>query len=109
MKGCVEEHRFGFEEAAWLLLVGKLPTQAQLTTMRELMTLYRELPDSFAEDVLMKTPSNQLMIQLSRGVLGLYFYDENERDYAKKLGLSQRGVNKRRHAILAKLKFFMKD
>ena len=39
----------------------------------------------------------------------LYFYDENERDYAKKLGLSQRGENKRRHAILAKLKFFMKD
>ena len=80
VKGCVEEHRFGFEEAAWLLLVGKLPTQAQLTTMRELMTLYRELPDSFAEDVLMKTPSNQLMIQLSRGVLGLYFYDENPDD-----------------------------
>ena len=39
----------------------------------------------------------------------LYFHDENERDYAKKVGLSQKGVNKRRHAALAKLKIFMKD
>lgn len=39
----------------------------------------------------------------------LYFHGESERDYAKKAGLSQKGVNKRRHATLAKLKIFMKD
>lgn len=39
----------------------------------------------------------------------LYFHGESEHDYAKKAGLSQKGVNKRRHATLAKLKIFMKD
>ena len=39
----------------------------------------------------------------------LYFHGESEHDYAKKAGLSQKGVNKRSHATLAKLKIFMKD
>lgn len=37
----------------------------------------------------------------------LYFEGKSERDYAKKLGISQKGVNKRRHAALAKMKKFM--
>ena len=80
VNGCIQENRYGYEETAWLLLVGKLPTKQQLETMRNLMTLYEELPDSFAEDVLMKTPSRQLMVQLARGVLGLCFYDDNPDD-----------------------------
>lgn len=56
VNGCIQENRYGYEETAWLLLVGKLPTKQQLETMRNLMTLYEELPDSFAEDVLMKNP-----------------------------------------------------
>lgn len=75
--GCIKENRYGYEEAAWLLLVGKLPTQEQLEIMRNLMTLYEDLPETFAEDILMKTPSRQLMVQLARGVLGLSFYDNN--------------------------------
>ena len=49
VEGCIKENRYGYEEAAWLLLVGKLPTKEELETMRNLMTLYEELPDSFAE------------------------------------------------------------
>ena len=36
MEGCTAEQRFGFEEIAWLLLFGKLPTRTQLEKFREL-------------------------------------------------------------------------
>lgn len=37
----------------------------------------------------------------------LYFQNKSERECAKKFGLSQKGINKRRHAALEKLKNFM--
>lgn len=37
-------------------------------------------------------------------VKALYFWNMGEREYAKRLGISQKGVNKRRHKVLAKLR-----
>ena len=37
-------------------------------------------------------------------VKALYFCNMGEREYAKILGISQKGVNKRRHKVLAKLR-----
>ena len=37
-------------------------------------------------------------------IQALYYENISEREYAAKLGLSQRGLNKRRHKALAKLK-----
>lgn len=39
-------------------------------------------------------------------IQALYYENISEREYAAKLGLSQRGLNKRRHKALAKLKKF---
>lgn len=38
VEGCTAEQRFGFEEIAWLLLFGKLPTRTQLEKFRELLS-----------------------------------------------------------------------
>ena len=38
VEGCTAEQRFGFEEIAWLLLFGKLPTRTQLENFRELLS-----------------------------------------------------------------------
>lgn len=40
-------------------------------------------------------------------VKALYFLNIGEREYAKKIGLSQKGVNKRRQRVLAKLRDFI--
>lgn len=40
-------------------------------------------------------------------IKALYFLNMGEREYAKKLGISQKGVNKRRHKVLAKLRHFI--
>ena len=76
VEGCTAEQRFGFEEIAWLLLFGKLPTRTQLEKFRELLSGYRELPEFFAEDMIIKAPSPNIMNKLARSVLALYSYDD---------------------------------
>lgn len=69
--------RFGYEEASWLLLFGTLPTEDELEYYDLIMDEYRELPNSFIEDMIMKAPSPNIMNKLARSVLALYSYDEN--------------------------------
>lgn len=78
--GCEAEDRFGYEEVAWLLLFGTLPTQAQLTAFTQTLAQCRELPEDFIEDMIMKAPSPDIMNKLARCVLALYSYDEQPDD-----------------------------
>ncbi|MCR5149671.1 MAG: citrate synthase [Clostridiales bacterium] len=77
---CEKEDRFGFEEVAWLLLMGTLPTKKQLEGFRTILSQCRELPDVFIEDIIMKAPSPDVMNKLARSVLALYSYDDNPDD-----------------------------
>ena len=80
VRGFLLEKRFGFEEVAYLLLFGALPTKAQLTEFTELLAGFRRLPISFVRDVIMKAPSTDMMNGLARSVLTLYSYDDNPDD-----------------------------
>lgn len=75
-----DKNRFGFEETAYLLLFGQLPTDEQLIGFHELLADFRELPDNFAEDMIFKAPSPNIMNKMGRAVLALYSYDENPED-----------------------------
>lgn len=77
VNGAQSENRFGFEETVWLLLFGKLPTKQQLADFTDMLSVLRELPDSFAEDMIIKAPSPNIMNKLSRSVLALYSYDKD--------------------------------
>lgn len=77
VNGCREDDRFGFEETAWLLMFGTLPTAAQLDKFKSALADCRELPEDFIEDMIMKAPSRSIMNKLSRSVLALYSYDSN--------------------------------
>lgn len=76
IRGCVQDHRFGFEETTYLLLFGELPTQEQLVNFNQLLAKYRCLPTSFVRDIIMKAPSRDMMNTLARSVLTLYSYDD---------------------------------
>lgn len=67
---------FGYEEVAYLLLFGKLPTREQQARFNRLLERSRCLPDRFNEDMILKAPSRNVMNQLERCVLDLYAYDE---------------------------------
>lgn len=80
VEACEKEDRFGFEETAFLLLFGNLPTKQQLKDFCEALAELRELPNNFTEDSILKFPSNDVMNKLARSVLTLYSEDEKAGD-----------------------------
>lgn len=78
--GFMKEKRFGFEETIYLLLFGKLPTASELEEFRKILADFRTLPTTFTRDVIMKSPSDNMMNTLAKCVLALYSYDDNAND-----------------------------
>ncbi len=74
---CEAEDRFGYEEVAYLLLLGKLPSNEKLAKFRDLLGDLRALPTGFAEDMILKAPSTNIMNKMARSVLAMYSYDDN--------------------------------
>ncbi len=80
VRSCEAENRFGFEEVAYLLLFGHLPNKQKLKDFSELIGNSRKLPDGFAEDMILKAPSKNIMNKMARSVLAAYSYDPNPDD-----------------------------
>lgn len=80
VSGIIDSGRFGYEEVAYLLLFGSLPTAEELAVFSATLAEYRHLPTGFVRDVIMKKPSAHIMNTLSRSVLTLYAYDDNGND-----------------------------
>ena len=76
----LEEKRFGFEEVAYLLLVGELPTREDLSDFQSQLSYYRTLPNNFVRDVILKAPSQDMMNSLAKCVLTMASYDEQADD-----------------------------
>ena len=77
VNGFFPQKRFGFEEIAFLLLTGDLPTKEALESFNDLLSSVRRLPENFTEDMIMKAPSPDIMNKLARSILALYSYDDN--------------------------------
>ncbi len=80
VNACIKENRFGFEETVWLLLFGSLPTTKRLKLFNDTLGYFRELPPNFAEDMILKLPSKDIMNKMARSVLALYSFDPNPDD-----------------------------
>jgi citrate synthase len=98
-----DKKRFGFEETAYLLLFGQLPTRAQLDSFNELLSEYRELPPGFSEDMIFKAPSKNIMNKMGRCVLALYSYEDDPEDQSLESELN------RAISIIARLPSAMVD
>ena len=72
------EKRFGYEETAYLLLFGELPTADQLEAFNHYLSMNRELPSGFVVDMMMKAPSINIMNKLARSILALYSYNDSD-------------------------------
>ena len=68
--------KFIFEEAAYLLLFGKLPSNDELKQFLDIIAECMELPTNFTRDVIMKAPSYDIMNSMTRSVLTLDSYDK---------------------------------
>ena len=72
------EHRFGYEETAYLLLFGELPSVKQLIEWKNMLGKYRKLSDGFKENAIMRNPSKDIMNAMARAVLFAYAFDPDD-------------------------------
>lgn len=80
VNGFMKNDCFGFEETCYLLLFGSLPTKQELKEFEELLAEYRNLPDDFVRDMILKMPSRDIMNSIARSVLTFYSLDDSADD-----------------------------
>ena len=80
VNGAQEADRFGYEEVAYLLIAGKLPTADQLADFRARIDSRRQLPEGFLHIFPRTTYSQSIMNVLQRITLLLYSFDPNPDD-----------------------------
>lgn len=76
----IRTDRFMFEEVVWLLLFGSLPDEKTLKHFTNLIENHRELPEGFAESMIIAAPSPNIMNKMARSVLAMYSYDSDAED-----------------------------
>ena len=82
VKGIHGENRFGFEEAAFLLLSGYLPNREELESFQSLIHAFMPLGQKTKMNILDLEGSNVMNI-LARCVLEMYTFDENPDDTSR--------------------------
>ena len=80
VRGFEHDARFGFEEVAYLLMFGNLPSEKELADFKDKLGMMRTLPTNFTRDVIMKAPSKDIMNSLTKSVLTLASYDNQVTD-----------------------------
>ena len=69
------ENRYGYEEVAYLLITGSLPTKEELDGFCGRLGAFRHLSDEYVKEFPMTTVSSSIMNVLQRAVLLLYAFD----------------------------------
>lgn len=85
----VANNTFGYEEVAYLLLMGYLPNKEEIEQFASMLSRARALPEGFTEDIILKNPSPNVMNKLARSVLTLYSYDSDPDNTSLENMLSQ--------------------
>ena len=80
VKGFLDAKHPGYEETAYLLLFGELPTKEELKNFQEMIGERRTLPPTVVRDVILKAPSRDMMNSIARSILQLYSYDDKADD-----------------------------
>lgn len=76
-EGFQKDNRLGFEEIAYLILTGELPSESELLHFQELLEERRDFTKGFKEDMFFKIPSRSVMNKIQRVILSLYSYQDN--------------------------------
>ena len=72
--------KYAFEESAYLLLFGNLPTKKQLEDFKDIIAEKRKLPKGFVRDIILEAHSKDVMNSVSRSILTLATYDDKVMD-----------------------------
>ncbi|GGF92245.1 citrate/2-methylcitrate synthase [Paenibacillus aceti] len=75
--------RASFEEAAYLLWYGKLPTKGQLAILQQQLSDYAAIPESLVAQMKLFPSDSNTMAVLRTAVSALALYDENANDNSR--------------------------
>lgn len=78
--GFIKEERHGFEETAYLLMFGELPSKSELEEFSAELLDNRKLPDGFVQNIILPFPSKDVMNKLQTTATVLYRMDPNPDD-----------------------------
>ena len=70
-----DERRYRYEELAYLLLLGELPTREQLDRFIAVIDSQRDLPEGFTASMILRDTPNNIMNTLARTIISLYAHD----------------------------------
>ncbi len=79
VRGAQHENRLGFEETAYLILSGNLPSKVELEEFSQLLSATMGLNSKITMHIL-DLKGDDIMNILARGVLELYTFDDNPND-----------------------------
>ncbi len=82
VEGFQSQGRYGFEEVIYLLIFGQLPNKKEFAYFSKTLGEYRALPKGFTEDMILNTPSHNIMNKLARSVLAHYSFDDKADDFS---------------------------
>lgn len=80
IKGFFLDNRFGFEECTYLLLFGVLPDEKELQNFKQVLNISYDLPHHFIQDVIMKSPTADIIANMTKSTLALGSYDKKMGD-----------------------------
>lgn len=89
VNGFLSENRFGFEECAYLLLFGDLPSKKGLAQFTEVLGSRRKIDEDFVRANILNAPSPDVMNKIARLVLTMYSFDKDADDTSIKNLLRQ--------------------
>ncbi|MFC2138034.1 citrate/2-methylcitrate synthase [Bacteroidota bacterium] len=82
--GFQKEGRHGFDETAFLLLTGKLPSKDELDEFSKYLISHRDLTANFTKNSILSLRGKSIMNMLARSVLILYTLDSKPEDLSAK-------------------------
>ena len=84
-----KEHRYGYEECAYLLMFGELPNARELVDWKAKLGMYRKLSDGFKENAILRHPPSDIMNAIARAILFAMAYEENREEESQDLDIEK--------------------
>lgn len=85
----LSEDEMGYENIAYLLLVGEMPDEKQFADFHSVIGTLMALPTNFTRDVIMKAPTDDIMNTMTRSILTLASYDKDLKNASLENNISQ--------------------
>ena len=84
-----KEHRYGYEECAYLRMFGELPNARELVDWKAKLGMYRKLSDGFKENAILRHPPSDIMNAIARAILFAMAFEEDREEESQDLDIEK--------------------